>query len=67
MCYLKEKKEKTEYSFLVGLSKGIKYFIIFFIPYVISLFVDFPSMYQLMTGGLLVVVLNYIKIRILKV
>lgn len=53
-----------KYDYRVGLVKAVKYFVIFLAPVLVDRFiVAFPELAQLSVGGLLVFVLNLLKIR----
>ena len=55
---------KNKYSFKIGLKKGMKYFIIFGLPIIATGFIEnFPQIANLTIGGLLVMIVNYIKIQ----
>jgi len=51
------------YSFIKGLGKFVKYFIIFALPVVVDkLIVAYPDWAQLSLGGLLVILTNWLKV-----
>ena len=53
-----------EYSFVQGLVKACKYIVIFGLPVLVDRFVvAYPGYAQLTVGGLLVLLVNFIKIR----
>ena len=53
-----------KYDWKVGLSKGFKYVVIFLVPVIIDKFiVAYPELAQLTVGGLLVMLVNFIKIK----
>ena len=52
------------YSILKGLKKGVQVLILFLIPALVDDFVvAYPEIAQLTVGGLLVMGVNYLKIR----
>ena len=52
------------YSFLTTLKKGLKYFVIFLLPALVDKFVvSYPEIAQLSIASLLVMSLNFLKIR----
>ncbi len=52
------------YSIKKGLIKIVKYFLIFLIPALIStVIIEYPQVYQISLGALLVGLANYLKIR----
>lgn len=52
------------YSLKQGLLKGVKYFVIFLLPVLVDKFViGYPEYAQLTIGGLLVILVNYLKIK----
>lgn len=45
--------------------KGLKYFVLFALPYLVNLFIiEYPEIAQLTIGGLLVMVVNYLKLKV---
>lgn len=55
----------TDYSYKTTLLKGVKYFVIFLLPVLIDRFVvSFPEIAQLTMGGVLVMLVNYLKMQI---
>ena len=55
---------KNKYSFKIGLIKGLKYFAIFALPLIVTGFTEnFPDIANLTIGGLLVMIVNYIKLK----
>lgn len=53
------------YSFGTTLKKGIKYFVIFAIPFLVDQFVvNYPEYAQLTVGGLLVMLTNFAKMKL---
>lgn len=45
--------------------KGVKYFVIFALPFLVSQFiVQFPELAQLTVGGLLVMLANFLKVKV---
>lgn len=56
-----------KYSFKQGLLKGIKYLLIFLIPVLVDKFIiAYPEIAQLTVGGILVMLVNFIKIKAFK-
>jgi len=52
------------YSFKKTLLKGIKYFVIFLLPVLVDkLIVAYPAIAQLTLGGILVMIVNWLKVR----
>ena len=52
------------FSFKQNIVKGIKYFVIFLIPVLVDKFiVSYPEIGQLTIGGLLVMAVNFLKVR----
>ena len=52
------------YSYRQTILKGIKYFVIFAIPLLVNSFVyQFPEIAQLTVGGLLVMLVNLLKVK----
>lgn len=61
------KIKNMNFSFKTMIWKGIKYFIIFAIPFLVNQFiVAFPQIAQLTVGALLVMLVNWIKIVFVK-
>ena len=56
-----------KYSFKKGILKGIKYCIIFLIPILVDKFIiAYPEIAQLTVSGLLVMLVNFIKVKAFK-
>lgn len=54
-----------EYSVKKTILKGIKYIIIFSLPFLVDRFiVNYPQYAQITIGGLLVMLVNYLKIKV---
>ena len=54
-----------EYSLRKGFTKGLKYGIIFVLPLLVNQFIiAYPQWAQLTVGGLLVVLVNWLKVRV---
>jgi len=54
-----------EYSFRKTLGKGVKYFVIFLLPVLVDRFVvAFPEVAQLTVGAGLVMLTNYLKVKV---
>ena len=52
------------YSFPKTLGKGIKYFVIFVLPYLVSQFIyQMPDIANLTLGALLVMAVNWLKVK----
>ena len=52
-----------KYSLLKGVIKSLKYTVLFSLPFLVDGFlISFPQLAQLTVGGLLVLLLNYLKI-----
>ena len=52
------------YSVKKGVIKIVKYFLIFLIPALVSaIIVEFPQVYQISVGALLVGLVNYLKVK----
>ena len=57
--------ENTQYSFLTTLKKGVKYFVIFLLPFLVDKFVvSYPELAQLSIGTLLVMLSNFLKVKV---
>lgn len=55
----------TEFSFKKMVLKGIKYAVLFVIPVLVDKFiVNYPEWAQLTVGSLLVMAVNFLKIRV---
>lgn len=53
------------YSYKKTLKKGVKYFVLFTLPFLINVFViQFPDIAQLSIGGLLVMGMNFLKHKV---
>jgi len=53
------------YSFKHGLIKAVKYVVIFILPVLIDRFiVSYPEIAQLSVAGILVLSLNYLKVKV---
>ena len=53
------------YSFVKTLKKGAKYFVIFLLPFLVDKFiVNYPELAQLSVATLLVMGLNYLKVKV---
>lgn len=53
------------YSFKRTVRKGIKYFVIFLLPILIDrLIMNYPQIAQLTVGAILVMIMNWLKVRI---
>ena len=53
------------YSLRRGFAKGLKYVVIFILPLLVDQFViAYPQWAQLTVGGLLVVLTNWLKVRV---
>jgi hypothetical protein len=56
-----------KYSLMKGILKSLKYMAIFIIPVFVDKFiVDYPQLAQLTVGGVLVMIVNYLKIKCTK-
>lgn len=54
----------TKYSFKIGLMKGLKFFAIFALPVIVTGFIEnFPNWANLTIGGILVMIVNFIKVK----
>ena len=54
----------TKFSFKKMLVKGLKYFVIFLLPFLVDKFIiSYPEFAQLTIGGLLVMIMNWLKIK----
>jgi len=52
------------YSVKITILKGLKYFIIFLLPFLVDRFIfSFPELAQLTLGGMLVMLSNYLKVK----
>ncbi|MCK9578692.1 hypothetical protein M0R01_04660 [bacterium] len=50
------------YSFKITLLKGIKYFVLFGLPVLVSCFIqNFPWIAQLTVGGILTIICDFLK------
>jgi len=55
-----------KYSIKKGIIKGLKYFVIFLIPVIIDkVAISFPVFWQMTTGGVIVIIYNYLKIKVI--
>ena len=55
----------TQYSLKRGFTKGLKYGIIFILPLLVDQFIiSYPQWAQLTVGGILVMLLNWLKVRV---
>jgi len=53
-----------KFSYKTMVLKGLKYVVLFGIPFAVDQFIfAFPEITQLSVGGLLVMVANYLKVR----
>ena len=51
-----------DYSYAKTLKKGVKYFVIFILPFLVDkLIVSYPEIAQLTIGGILVMLADYAK------
>lgn len=56
---------KKEYSFKITLLKGLKYFVIFIIPFLVDRFIiSYPELAQITLGSALVMLSNYAKVKV---
>jgi len=54
-----------KYSWKIGATKVVKYFVIFAIPALVDRFVvSYPELAQLTVGGLLVGIINWLKVKV---
>jgi len=54
-----------DYSFKHGLYKALKYVVIFILPALVDRFIiSYPEIAQLSVAGILVLLLNYLKVRV---
>ncbi len=54
-----------KYSYLRTLLKGVKYFVIFLLPFLVDQFiVQFPELAQISIGGFLVMMVNFLKVKV---
>ena len=52
------------YSFKIGLLKGLKFFVLFALPVLVDKFiVSFPDLAQLSVGAVLVLAVNFLKVK----
>ena len=52
------------YSFKIGLLKGLKFFVLFALPVLVDKFiVSFPDFAQLSVGAVLVLAVNFLKVK----
>ena len=52
------------YSLKIGITKVVKYFLIFLLPFLVDAFIiQFPELAQLSVGALLVGLVNLIKVK----
>ena len=57
--------KKVKFSFKTMIFKGIKYFVLFGLPVLISGFGEYyPQWASLTIGGVLVMISNYLKIKV---
>lgn len=55
----------NDYSFKKTIGKGIKYFLIFLFPILVDrLVISYPDIAQLTVGALLVMLVNWLKVRV---
>ena len=53
------------YSYQQTLIKGLKYFVIFVVPFLVDQFiVNYPGIAQLTVGGVLVLLVDYLKNKV---
>lgn len=58
-------RKKNMYDYKKTLKKGIKYFVIFALPWLISMFIkEMPEIANISIGGLLVMASNYLKHKV---
>ena len=62
---LKKERKKAMYSYTKTFTKGLKMFVLFALPWLISLFIkEMPEIANISIGGLLVMMSNYLKHKI---
>ena len=65
MVHINSIYKSMEYSFKKSLGKGAKYLIIFILPVVADkMILNYPEWAQLSLGGVLVMVVNYLKVEV---
>lgn len=56
-----------KYSFKIGLVKMVKSFVLFVLPFLVDQFiVAYPQIAQLTIGAVLVLIVNFLKIKVQK-
>jgi len=54
-----------DYSYAKTIKKSLKYFVIFILPWLVSIFIkEFPAIANLTVGGILVLIADYLKNRL---
>ncbi len=54
-----------EFSYKTMALKGLKYFVLFLLPVLVNMFiVKFPELAQLTVGALLVMLVNFLKVKV---
>ena len=55
----------TKFSYKQSLLKAVKYVILFGLPVIVDQFIiSYPAVAQLTVGGLLVILVNYLKVEV---